>query len=114
MQLLPCFFDIVSQWRKAFRDHRSHKRALRFALSFLVCLGRRTISRAICAQGRQFQAWSSDYRLFSHNRWDAASLFDAVLDEAHPLMSDHQPLAVAPTTHRPQDGQEDSPRQEPA
>ncbi len=95
MQLLPCYLGVVSQWRKAFRDHRSHKRALRFALAFLVCLGRRTISRAICAQGRQFQAWASDYRLFSHNRWDPASLFDAVVQEAYPLMSDQQPLVVA-------------------
>lgn len=95
MKLLPSFFHVVLQWRRAFRDHRSHKRALGFALAFLVCLGRRTISRAIWAQGRQFKAWASDYRLFSHNPWDPRALFDAVIDEAHPLMWNKQPLVVA-------------------
>ncbi len=95
MKLLPSFLEIVTHWQKSFVDHRTYKRAVGFALAFLVCLGRRTISRAICAQQRQFQAWSPDYKFFSESRWVPASLFDGVLDDAHPLMSEQQPLVVA-------------------
>lgn len=95
MKLLPCLVQLLERWNESFADHRTQRRALGFALAFLVTLGRRTISRAICAQQRQFQAWSPDYKFFSESRWDPHSLFDAVLDEAHPLMDEKQPLVVA-------------------
>ena len=59
MKLLPRFLTLIQQWRPCFADYRTHRRAVGFALSLLVCLGRRTISRAICAQQRQFQSWDS-------------------------------------------------------
>lgn len=96
MKLLPCFMELLSRgWENSFADHRTYKRAVGFALAFLVCLGRRTISRAICAQQRQFRAWSPDYKFFSESPWDPPSLFDGVVLEAHPLMSQDQPLVVA-------------------
>jgi hypothetical protein len=95
MKLLPCLLDMLTCWKKSFADHRTHKRAKGFALAFLLCLGRRTISRAICAQQRQFRAWSPDYKFFSESPWDPPSLFDGVLDQAHPLMWEKQPLTVA-------------------
>lgn len=95
MKLLPCFVQLLSRWNKSFADHRTQRRAIGFALAFWVSLGRRTISRAICAQPRQFQAWSPDYKFFSESRWDPHSLLDAVLDEAHPLRGEKQPLGVA-------------------
>ncbi len=95
MKLLPQFLKLVQHWRPCFADYRTHQRAVRFALSFLVCLGRRTISRAICAQQRQFQSWGADYKLFSRSRWSPRSLFDVVLKLALPLMSKDQPLVVA-------------------
>ena len=95
MKLLPCFLDMLTGWRKSFVDYRSYNRAVGFALAFLVCLGRRTISRAICAQRRQFQAWGPDYKFFSESPWDPRSLFDTALDEAQALMWDKQPLVVA-------------------
>jgi hypothetical protein len=95
MKLLPCFIELLTRgWENNFADRRTYKRAVVFALAFLVCLGRRTISRAICAQQRQFRAWSPDYKFFSESPWDSPSLFDAVVDEAHPLMSPEQPLVV--------------------
>lgn len=95
MKLLPCFLNILTGWQESFGDHRTFKRAVGFSLAFLVCLGRRTISRAICAQQRQFRAWSPDYKFFSESPWDPSSLFDTVVAEAHPLMSQDQPLVVA-------------------
>jgi hypothetical protein len=44
-------------------------------------LGRRTISRAICALGRQHQDWSADYKLFSRSKWEERQLFAPVLGQ---------------------------------
>jgi hypothetical protein len=95
MQLLPQFLNLIQQWRPCFADYRTHRRAVGFALSLLVCLGRRTISRAICAQQRQFQSWASDYKLFSLSRWTPRSLFDVVLKLALGLVSTTQPVVIA-------------------
>ena len=95
MKLLPRFLTLVQEWRPCFADYRTHQRAVRFALSFLVCLGRRTISRAICAQQRQFQSWASDYRLFSMSRWSPRRLFDVVLKLALGLTAPDQPVIIA-------------------
>ena len=70
MTLLPSFIGVVQGWQKCFSDYRTHRRAMAFALALLVTLGRRTISRAICAQQRQYQSWSSDYRFFSTSCWN--------------------------------------------
>jgi hypothetical protein len=95
MKLLPQFLILLQQWRSCFADYRTHRRAVAFALSLLVCLGRRTISRAICAQQRQFRSWASDYKLFSLSRWNPRALFDVVLQLALALMSPSQPLVIA-------------------
>lgn len=95
MELLPQFLQLLQQWRPCFADYRTHRRAVGFALSLLVCLGRRTISRAICAQQRQFQSWASDYKLFSMSRWNARSLFDVVLKLSVGLLKETQPIVIA-------------------
>jgi hypothetical protein len=95
MKLLPQFLKLIQQWRPCFSDYRTHRRAVGFALSLLACLGRRTISRAICAQQRQFQSWASDYKLFSLSRWNPRALFDVVLKLALDLLSTTQPVVIA-------------------
>lgn len=95
MMLLPRFLNLLQQWRPCFADYRTHRRAVGFALSLLVCLGRRTISRAICAQQRQFQSWASDYKLFSLSRWSPRSLFDVVLKLGLGLVATTQPVVIA-------------------
>jgi hypothetical protein len=86
---------MLGNWKPCFVDHRTFRRAKEHALALLVCLGRRTISRSICVLGRQFQNWSSEYRLFSRYRWKPHSLFDTVLEQTPELLSPHQPLVVA-------------------
>ncbi len=95
MTLLPRFCEVLGGWKHCFKDHRTFRRAKEHALALLVCLGRRTISRSICVLGRQFQNWTSEYRLFSRCRWKAHSLFDAVLEQTPELLSPTQPLVVA-------------------
>lgn len=60
----------------AFAQRRTRQRAQELALGTLCSFGRRTISRAICALGRQGADWSADYKLYSRSPWQAEALFD--------------------------------------
>jgi DDE superfamily endonuclease len=68
-------------WRLAFPTTRTHQRAMQHAIALPCVLGRRTITRTLCALGRSAQDWSADYKLFSRCRWQAEQLFQPVLDE---------------------------------
>ena len=68
-------------WRLAFPSAGTHHRAMQHALALPCVLGRRTITRTLCALGRSQQDWSADYKLFSRCRWQAEQLFQPVLDE---------------------------------
>ena len=83
--LLRTWLDILAGWRPAFHQQRSFNRALRQALGALTTLGRRTLSRLIAAQGRQYQDWSADYRLHARAPWQADQLFQPILEKALPL-----------------------------
>lgn len=68
-------------WEAVFAQKRSLKRAMEHALALPCVMGRRTISRTLCALGRAHQDWSADYKMFSRSRWQAGSLFDPVIDD---------------------------------
>ncbi len=61
--LLRSFLEILRDWQAAFPRQRSYRRAVAQALGTLTALGRRTLSRAIWAQGHEQQDWSADYKL---------------------------------------------------
>jgi len=67
-------------WKTVFAQKRSRQRAIGHALALPCIMGRRTISRTICALGRSHQDWSADYKIFSRSRWKVESLFDPVID----------------------------------
>jgi DDE superfamily endonuclease len=67
--------------RLAFPTAATHHRAMQHAMALPCVLGRRTITRTLCALGRSAQDWSADYKLFSRCRWRAEQLFQPVLDE---------------------------------
>jgi hypothetical protein len=83
--LLSTWLSIVALWRPAFPQQRSWRRAVAQALALLTVFGRRTLSRAIWAQGRHQQDWSADYRLHARSSWNPDQLFQAVLERALPL-----------------------------
>lgn len=66
-------------WAKVFAQKRTVARAVEQALALPVSCGRRTISRTICALGRQHQDWSADYKLFSRSKWEETALFRPVV-----------------------------------
>jgi len=83
--LLATFLDILQDWQRAFPRTRSWRRAVAQALGLLTAFGRRTVSRAIWAQGRQHCDWSADYKLHARVQWQAADLFQPILQRALPL-----------------------------
>jgi hypothetical protein len=82
MRLYDCYHELLREsWSPIFCQQRTLKRALEHALALPAVLGRHTISRTICALGRQFRDWSSDYRLFSRSRWQADQLYDGIIQD---------------------------------
>lgn len=79
----------------AFRQHRTWERARRLGLSQLACLGRHTVTGALCACGRQFVDWSADYRLFSKDKWEPNSLFIPVVRGVLDQLPEDEPFATA-------------------
>lgn len=82
--LLPCLLQILRDWHSVFAQQRSCRRAMAQALGTLTAFGRRTLSRAIWAQGHQHQDWSAEYKLHARSRWSLADLFRPILKRALP------------------------------
>lgn len=80
---------------EAFSQERSRIRAMELSLGTLCALGRRTLSRSICAVGRQHQDWSADYKVFSRSRWEPNMLFTPVLKEYCMRYAADQPVCLA-------------------
>ena len=83
--LLRAFLEIVQDWQAAFPRARSWRRAVAQALGMMTSFGRRTLSRAIWAQGHQHRDWSADYKLHARTQWRPSELFQPVLQRALPL-----------------------------
>src|ERR1700758_2712944 len=92
--LLRTFLEILQDWQAAFPQGRSWRRAVAQALGTLTAFGRRTLSRAIWAQGHQQDDWSADYKLHARTRWQVADLFQPILQRTLPYCRGRY-LAVA-------------------
>lgn len=85
MTLLAAFLQITTDWRSAFPQPRTWRRAVRQSLGSLVCLGRRCLSRIIWTNGGQQRSWSAEYFLHSRCLWDLQRLFTPILQRALPF-----------------------------
>ncbi len=75
-------YSLLDQgWQPVFTQKRSRERAMEHAMALPCIMGRRTISRTICALGRSSQDWSADYKMFSRSQWKSESLFDPVIED---------------------------------
>lgn len=92
--LLSHWLDIVAGWQPAFVQNRLWRRAVAQALGTLTAMGRRTLSRAICALSHQHEDWSAEYRLHARAAWDPHQLFQPILRRALPWCKGRY-LAVA-------------------
>src|SRR5690348_8327055 len=96
--LLPVLLAILEGGGPVFSQSRSHRRAMVQALGILTSFGRRTLSRALCALGRQQQDWSADYRLHARAEWKPSRLFQPVLENALPLCGGRYVIAAVDDT----------------
>lgn len=81
-------------WRDVFPQERTFVRAEAVLVGLMASYGRRTVSRALCSEGRAQADWAADYRTFSRSPWDASELFFGVLATALPHLSDDGFVAV--------------------
>ena len=86
--LLNALLPILRGWFPAFSQQRSAERAIEQALGSLLSLGRRTLSRALWALGRQDRDWGADYKLHSRANWKAQDLFQPILEQASRFCDD--------------------------
>ncbi|HXH85502.1 MAG TPA: transposase [Nitrospira sp.] len=78
--LVDCYRSLLETgWASCFAQARTLNRAIEHALASPCVMGRRTISRTICALGRQDQDWSAHYKMFSRSDWNAETLFELVM-----------------------------------
>jgi hypothetical protein len=83
--LLTHLVQVLRQrWCGVFPQERTFLRAAALLLGLLTTYGRRTVSRALCAEGRAQVDWAADYRAFSRSPWKASELFLGVLATALP------------------------------
>lgn len=86
--LIGVFFRITSQWYSVLPQSRTLKNALFLSISLICAMGRKTITRAISAGGKEQIDWTLFYRFFSRSPWNSKDLFDPILKEALPLIDD--------------------------
>ena len=79
--LLDEFDELFLKGRAAFKQTRTHLRAKNIAYGILNCMGKGTITGFLTSSGKQFQDWSSDYRLFQGDKMNVDELFNTVRRE---------------------------------
>lgn len=78
-----------------FRQQRTWNRAWRLGISQLACVGRHTVTGLLSTAGRQFIDWTSDYRLYSQDRWDPRELFVSVARGILEMLPATDPVVAA-------------------
>ena len=86
MDLLTTLEQLMEGWRDVFSQERTFRRARRLVFGLIVSLRMHLTSNAICATGRQFVDWSTDYRLCSRSPWDPHRLFDPIFERLPQLL----------------------------
>ena len=80
------FNTLFGQADKAFKQSRTAKRALELAHGLLNCMGRRTVTGMITANGQQFKDWTAAYRLFNGSRMNLEEVYSTIRKE---LVTNH-------------------------
>lgn len=86
---------MIERARPAAGQDRCFRRMREHLISLLVCLGRHTISNLAVTAGKADLDWASQYRLYSHARFDPAVLFDTARATIEHSLSADEPLIVS-------------------
>ena len=84
--LTNTLLKVLSYWNKSFPSERSSNTAKALAISLLVTVGRKLVSRALTTAFKDQFDWSAAYRFFSRTRWSPCALFRANLISSIPLL----------------------------
>lgn len=95
MKLLHQFRRVTEYWHQAFSQPRTALRATALAVGLLCGVGRRTLTRALGALGKEHVDWSADYRVFSRSPWEGKDLFNPMMTEAIARYVPSGPLVMA-------------------
>lgn len=87
MKLIESFDNLFSNYEGHFKQRRTFLRARAMAFSFLLTLGRRTVSRMICTKKEQQKDWTADYDFFGARLWEPDALFAQTLTMCEPYTS---------------------------
>lgn len=75
------FDQLFLKSKSAFKQTRTLYRAKELAYGVLNCMGKGTITGFLTSCGKQFQDWSSDYRLFQGDKMKVEQLFSSARKE---------------------------------
>ena len=106
MKLIDAFDNLVQNLRPHFNNIATYRRARALAYSYLVTLGRHTLTRLICSKNEHHNDWSADYKFFSLRSWNADDLFFEILKECdiHSHWTDNAILVALDDTNRKKTG----------
>ncbi len=87
--------EAFAECRGAFRQGRTFELARQMIFSALGCLGRHTVTGMLTTGGRQFNDWTSAYRLFGHSRIDDEELWKPLRRGVGGLLEEGAPFVAA-------------------
>jgi hypothetical protein len=67
--IIKAFEDLFGQTRPVFKQERVFQNARSLALSSVLALGGHTVTGMFAASRREFEDWSSAYRIFTRSRY---------------------------------------------
>ncbi|MDR1470977.1 MAG: transposase [Synergistaceae bacterium] len=92
--IVETFEGLFARTRPAFSQERIFSNARALAAAALLNLGRQTVTGMLSAIGRQFEDWTSAYRLFSKERIDRAALFAPAREAVVERLKPDEPMVV--------------------
>jgi hypothetical protein len=93
--LLQALLELIEAHRPAFRQERTHRRALGLVFGELFSFVRHTLTQGILAMGLTDGDWSAWYRLFSWERFEEEQLATRLLAETLEHVPEGAPYVLA-------------------
>lgn len=93
--LLGRFLEHLQDWRRAFKQQRTYRRALETSIALIASSGRSTLTNAITLLGDEQQDWTSAYRVFNKSDWSIRDLFRPVIQKAVRNLQPNAPVVIA-------------------
>ena len=98
--IVDAFDGLFCRSRPAFAQQRVFDTARTLSFASILALGRHTLTGMLVTSGREFEDWSSAYRIIGRGRMDKDARFAPVISELTDHLGQDEPLvAVMDDTH---------------